>query len=226
MIARRAALVLLFASASVAASLCVAWLFCLFAPLDSENLAVKNWEERYPDLRPDPELGVVFVDVYTERSAGCEYTMELITQGQDNPFGGLRSLVLERVSCRAGWPFWALAGEVAGIPRASASRVRDHFNLAGEHDGAFHLPWIGGTKRALPWRPRWPGFLANVALFGTAAWAISVIPGAARRSIRRRRGRCAACGYPVGTAGVCSECGNPVRGTDGGTPGAVSSAHA
>ncbi len=58
-----------------------------------------------------------------------------------------------------------------------------------------------------PLRPLWPGFAVNSLLYATVLWLL--IPGTftLRRLIRRRRGLCPGCGYPVGESDVCSECG-------------------
>ncbi len=69
----------------------------------------------------------------------------------------------------------------------------------------------GMQRRPLPYRPlRWH-WLANSALFGTAA-LLSTLLLDARRAIRRnraRRGRCTKCGYPRGVSAICTECGTP-----------------
>lgn len=69
----------------------------------------------------------------------------------------------------------------------------------------------GLQYRVLPLRPIWPGFLINTLLYGTSLWMVCTGPFAVRRAIRRRRGRCAHCGYPVGTSPVCTECGRVTR---------------
>lgn len=62
-------------------------------------------------------------------------------------------------------------------------------------------------------RPLWPGLLANVALYAALWAALLILPRWLRRDLRRRRGRCARCGYnlaglpPATTA--CPECAHP-----------------
>jgi hypothetical protein len=56
----------------------------------------------------------------------------------------------------------------------------------------------------------WPGLLANTAFYGAIWFGLLLIPGAIRRTHRRRRGQCPGCGYQL--AGVpperlCPECG-------------------
>ena len=64
--------------------------------------------------------------------------------------------------------------------------------------------------RVLAMRPYWPGFAINRLFYATILWLLFVAPGFARRRIRIKRGLCPACGYPVGTNPVCTECGKPV----------------
>ena len=73
-------------------------------------------------------------------------------------------------------------------------------------------PWPDQTKRhhvlalmAMPvW---WPGMLINWLFYALVIIVGMRGPGALRRFYRRRRHRCLMCGYPVGEASRCSECG-------------------
>lgn len=66
-------------------------------------------------------------------------------------------------------------------------------------------------ERVLPTRVVWPAFI-GCSLFWAAVWASLVLaPPTLRRTIRRRRGRCAACGYDrtsLATTARCPECGH------------------
>jgi hypothetical protein len=70
---------------------------------------------------------------------------------------------------------------------------------------------LGPSPRALPTVPIWPGFAINTIFYAALLWVLLFAPGRVRRMIRRRRGLCPACAYPVGTSEVCTECGGPVR---------------
>ncbi|MCI0629594.1 MAG: hypothetical protein L0Y44_02940 [Phycisphaerales bacterium] len=81
----------------------------------------------------------------------------------------------------------------------------------------FHGSWLisGGPSPnrgdfvALPLRPLWLGLSANAAFYG-ALWSLAIFgPRTIRRTIRRRRGRCLACGYNLqaNLAPGCPECG-------------------
>jgi hypothetical protein len=47
----------------------------------------------------------------------------------------------------------------------------------------------------------------NTIFYAAILWLLFFAPGAMRRTIRRNRGLCPACGYPIGTSSVCTECG-------------------
>jgi hypothetical protein len=59
--------------------------------------------------------------------------------------------------------------------------------------------------------PVCPGFAINTIFYAAILWVLFFAPGKVRRSMRRRRGLCPACGYPVGMSEVCTECGLPIR---------------
>ena len=66
-------------------------------------------------------------------------------------------------------------------------------------------------SRLLGLRPLWAGVGGNVLAFSVAWWVLLAAPnlsGRVRRALRRRRGRCEACGYDLnGSPGRCPECG-------------------
>ena len=104
-----------------------------------------------------------------------------------------------------GWPF--------------ISMWQDYLYTGGGYGGdlvhglqlAF-LPADGGFARAVPLCPIWPGFAVN-ALFYAAVLCVPICGlFALRRLIRRRRGLCPACAYPMGESAVCTECGKPLPG--------------
>lgn len=67
------------------------------------------------------------------------------------------------------------------------------------------------TEMLFPYRPIWPGFLVNTALFSMSWLFVLLVPGAVRRARRRRAGRCVACGYDrrglADAVAPCPECG-------------------
>jgi hypothetical protein len=67
-------------------------------------------------------------------------------------------------------------------------------------------------KALIALMPLWPGFAINTIFYAATLWVLFFAPGTIRRIIRRKRGLCPACAYPVGTSDVCTECGAPVTG--------------
>jgi hypothetical protein len=59
----------------------------------------------------------------------------------------------------------------------------------------------------LPYRPLFVGTLVNTAFYALVLWLPFFGIGVLRRRRRIRRGLCPSCGYPMGTSGVCTECG-------------------
>jgi hypothetical protein len=68
--------------------------------------------------------------------------------------------------------------------------------------------------RVLPLRPIFPGFAINTIFYAAVLWVLFAAPGSVRRRLRRRRGLCPACAYPVGVGGTCTECGKAVALSD------------
>lgn len=104
-----------------------------------------------------------------------------------------------------GWPWRAMASEswlFTGGPGGTPYReeLRHNLVLATRPDG---------RRTIMPLRPIWPGLLGDVAVFAGAWWLLLFGVGAARRALRRGRGRCPACGYDLRgqTATGCPECG-------------------
>jgi hypothetical protein len=107
---------------------------------------------------------------------------------------------------RVGWPLKSLA--------YWKNFVTD---CAIPYDKVFHRGlelggrWTYGRRDSvLPYSVISPGFLINTLFYAAILWLIFAAPFALRRTIRRRRGCCIACGYPVGVSPRCTECGTAV----------------
>jgi hypothetical protein len=70
-----------------------------------------------------------------------------------------------------------------------------------------------GDLASLPIGVLWPGFAINTIFYAAILGVLFFAPGELRQTIRRRRGLCPACAYPIGASPVCTECGAAVSGT-------------
>jgi hypothetical protein len=65
-------------------------------------------------------------------------------------------------------------------------------------------------ERGLPLAPWWPGFAGNTIFYAAILWLLALGLLTLRRLVRRRRGLCPACAYPMGESATCTECGRPL----------------
>lgn len=112
---------------------------------------------------------------------------------------------------RRGWPLLCFEGStwVAG---KSAALHRTMLVFGGAGSVA-----PGGSVVRIPLGVRPIELMIDGAIAGCALFAILKIPGLVERAVRRWRGLCAGCEYPLHGAAVCPECGLRRRGA-GRTP--------
>jgi hypothetical protein len=67
-------------------------------------------------------------------------------------------------------------------------------------------------SRQIPTRPAGAGLVGDVLFYAVLIGGCWFGLSAARRAWRRRRGRCSACGYPMGGLARCPECGEEFAG--------------
>lgn len=119
---------------------------------------------------------------------------------------------------QVGWPLRTLSSRNMGLcsmttARGTASLSTILSEPVVDGIGLAPFPMRGSAAfswRALPYRPMWAGLIVNTLFYAVALGLLFVIPNALRRRLRRRRGQCEACGYPIGTSPVCTECGAAV----------------
>jgi hypothetical protein len=103
-----------------------------------------------------------------------------------------------------GWPWLAV----------ECSMEQNPPNFTWTADAGFILPFPSQptdlSLRVLPYRPIWPGLIANTALFAILFACLTTTARAGRRALRRRRGLCPICTYDLSgnTTPGCPECGH------------------
>ena len=66
----------------------------------------------------------------------------------------------------------------------------------------------------LPLVPLWKGIITGTVFYTALLWALVFGRFIVRRLLRRWRGLCPYCAYPVAQSAVCTECGEPPREAD------------
>jgi len=111
-----------------------------------------------------------------------------------------------------GWPFIAFRGSFrdrsveSDPPKSTNCSETRTLICAGRFKSEYLSPAC--SARVLPFGVYWPGFLANVLLYACLWHAFATAYRCAVRAVRKRRGVCESCGYPlVRQQGACPECG-------------------
>ncbi|MHC5002431.1 MAG: hypothetical protein ACYTJ0_04845 [Planctomycetota bacterium] len=106
--------------------------------------------------------------------------------------------VVEEIA--GGWPFRALRCSALLGPRGA----EPHEGPAG----GLRLERPGLAVAALPVVPIWPGAALNLLVYAAALGVAITTLRLTRSAVRRRRGRCPACGFRLyGDVAGCPECG-------------------
>lgn len=190
----------------VVVNVLVAWGLALWTPVrmgSPLDLAISSWPAPAPSGWPSP--------VTQQRYGGIGWTWRMaIVDAEGTTYG--MSRVDFGLPCRT--LSYAQAGTIYSGRAGAMSKIR----LAGLWAAweLLDVSWQRGLstrERVVPLRPIWVGSVANIGLYGTAAWLVLFVPSLIRTHRRARRGRCLACGYELaGLASdrVCPECGSEV----------------
>ena len=104
----------------------------------------------------------------------------------------------------AGWPLFALWNKWDVNTEDGSHQISGGISLS-------YAPFTpDDVYDSLPLVPLWPGFAINTLFYAGVLWMLFRGPFALRRMIRKRRGHCPACNYPIGQSPVCTECGAAV----------------
>ena len=104
-----------------------------------------------------------------------------------------------------GWPIRVL--RVRGAVLADPMDTSAMTGQTSDGLGRFANPFVAEPAWGVAWIPIWWGLAANTLLVASPLWVVWTGSAWAVCLRRRSHGRCVSCGYPAGTAGVCSECG-------------------
>jgi hypothetical protein len=180
-----------------------------------------TWSPRFPWQRHLPRERCP-IDARPSADAWADTLRGLVSQWAPRAaFENLAELILSAAHVNrqaAGWPWPALEGcrvqrvDVRTLGATCGNAIR---YLPAEHHGMCAVDvalrqWK--IKGDVPVQPIWPGFAADSLVHGAVLWTFLVAPGAWRHLVRRRRGLCGSCAYPLKGSKVCAECGAELRG--------------
>ncbi|MEK6700694.1 MAG: hypothetical protein AABZ53_00380 [Planctomycetota bacterium] len=127
-------------------------------------------------------------------------------EGAGPPEGAARAMLV------TGWPFLSMWVSFDQQPSAGYwwYKARNGIRLAPAPANADFRALLSPRERVLPTRVAVGGFAMSTS-FWAVVWAGLLLgPGAARRALRERRGRCTGCGYDrrgLEPGATCPECG-------------------
>jgi hypothetical protein len=159
-------------------------------------------------------IGSNGVSLWNELGPAAALRTGLKSADQDRSWGALPMALIRGgkaagsgVEDARGWPFLAMwcTLDPAAIEGTSGGKPSPDGLAISRVDGKITTSHF----RALPMRPIWKGLAADAGVYA-AAWLVALWAFAvARRWVRRRKGRCLACGYDLkrDMTGGCPECG-------------------
>jgi hypothetical protein len=212
---RKSFKLLLFLLAGAIINVAVAWGCALYSPFWPDHgwrhaecqIKLVDWsEDTIPfaipaKLQGDRENGVV-------ESIGLQLcfmsTSELVVDAATR---------CSAIRMRSGMPMYSLTASRWMLPEGPDIRLcgGQFIAFTNRRGSRAELDWLSEGGRIWPLKPLWPGFAINTIFYAAIVWFLFFAPGAIRRRVRRKRGQCAACAYPVGASDSCTECGGAVQ---------------
>ena len=155
---------------------------------------------------PLPEPSIYMWDMMKFEGIGTTWVTSFVTLRQDGMADGLAVcpywshyptiLYDDRIEAKTviahGWPLRSLHLRL-GVQTGTQDVIIESAFVAGRAD-EIHLPYA----------PIWPGFAINTIFYAAILGVVFFVPGMVKRRLRRMRGLCPACAYPVGTWGAKS----------------------
>jgi hypothetical protein len=204
----------------------VAWGCASHSPAETQfDLSRHEWPRATPNNWPaNPDYGWQFVGWGMTVLISDGHGPEPIGRWNGDVYEGSWNRDLYRFAWfTSGWPMCSMHWSLYDM-LPDARGTLDHWpdQTHGWLRSGFHAPTVQEDEwrfqRRLPVALLWPGFVINTFFYGAVLSLFFTAPVALRRRSRTRRGLCPACGYPVGTSVVCTECGGPVRRCEGIAP--------
>ena len=181
----------------------VAWGCALWSPFDSEAAVEETTLEEVYSLFPQAD-NLHSVTELVGFGVSCD-RFSVRSEFSEIDWGRFYLMIC---IYRSGWPLEALRchGSVAN-DRPFSMRWQHGINVSNAIGGPWaHLP---PYTRPIPLSPLFPGFALNSLFYAALLWIGFMGLSKTRSLHRRRRGRCAQCGYDLrgGEHERCPECG-------------------
>jgi hypothetical protein len=169
-------------------------------------LAVPSYKDGWRGQRVPASMHMVLASwpecERAEQGRGFGRTHTTAHFGPQGYFGNEKVLV----HMQTGWPMRSMESWLT-IDRSEPPLQETRFFGLRTADLPRARPYPETPFGQIPLRPDSPGFVVN-----TVVWAMILVllvrgPRWVRGEIRVRRGLCRACGYPIGVADRCTECG-------------------
>ncbi len=215
---RRLLIIAIFLLLGAVVNVAVAWVCAILAewpaPLSPTDTDEPQWPRNvpahWPPVRSDLE-GKAF-GLHLHRSTARRHHLD-----DKGSVLSSESYIIDLY--RVGWPSAALQWDIWSEVEFEISGGLKSTNRFGGHPP--YTAWLIGLKppdllipqpndqwRQLPICPAtWLGLSANTFFYAGIVWLLIPGPFVLRRLIRRRRGLCPKCAYPMGESTVCTECG-------------------
>ena len=200
-------------------TVCVAWGFAIWMPLEivrfpDNKSFTENRTLGYSEVGETEENFVFWERIVDEAESPIPNQIELPpTINKDRPFRFLPE------EARAGWPLRCLKNRIQfqfietwmdmdGNSTTTYDPYIPMFSLKHGIDVTSLFEWLNNRHR-LPVRPIWHGFIINLFFYSLIWFTLFKGLGFTRQSIRKHRGRCPKCVYNLlhGFENGCPDCG-------------------
>ena len=108
-----------------------------------------------------------------------------------------------------GWPMRSFRWCIHGGKMYGAIKLHGDRRIQDQDDNGTGITGTLIGAKAIPLLPIWPGLVLDSTLYAALLWMMMRVSSTLRGLIRRKRGRCLACGYDLrgNLEHGCPECG-------------------